>query len=169
MRTYGKKMAVITFVGDFMKAVIASLVGRMLLGYIGAYIAGLFCFLGHIFPCFYKFKGGKGVVTACAMILMTNPLVCGILFALFVMLVLATKFISLGSVVCLLAYPIILDRVMGPGLHVLVAFLMGVLCAFAHRGNIKRILNGTERKFTFKVKHKKTVREEQSEIDSEEA
>ncbi len=169
MRTYGKKMAIITFAGDFMKAVIASLVGRMLLGYIGAYIAGLFCFLGHIFPCFYKFKGGKGVVTACAMILMTNPLVCGILFALFVMLVLATKFISLGSVVCLLAYPIILDRVMGPGLHVLVAFLMGVLCAFAHRGNIKRILNGTERKFTFKVKHKKTVKEEQSEIDSEEA
>ena len=170
MRTYGKKMAVITFAGDFLKAVIASLVGRVLLGYIGAYVAGLFCFLGHIFPCFYKFKGGKGVVTAAAMILMTNPIVCGILFALFVMLVFATKFISLGSVVCLLAYPIVLDRVAGPGLHVLVAFLIGVLCAFVHRGNIKRIINGTERKFTFKVKHKQTVKEAgESANDEEEA
>ncbi|MBR6806741.1 MAG: glycerol-3-phosphate 1-O-acyltransferase PlsY [Clostridia bacterium] len=169
MRTYGKKMAIITFAGDFFKAVIASLVGRVLLGYPGAYIAGLFCFLGHIFPCFYKFKGGKGVVTAAAMILMTNPLVCGILFALFVMLVLATKFISLGSVVCLLAYPIILHRISGPGLPVLVAILMGVFCAYAHRGNIKRIMNGTERKFTFKVKDKKTVKQNQSANDIEEA
>ena len=169
MRTYGKKMAVITFVGDFLKAVIASIIGRMLLGYVGAYIAGFFCFLGHIFPCFYKFKGGKGVVTACAMIIMTNPIVFAILFAVFVMLVLAFRFISLGSVVCLLAYPIVLDRVEGPGIGVLFALLMGLLCAFAHRSNIKRIMNGTESKFTFKVKHKKTVQEEQAESDSEEA
>ena len=174
MRTYGKKMAVITFAGDFFKAVVASLIGRMLLGYIGAYIAGLFCFLGHIFPCFYKFKGGKGVVTACGMILMTNPVAFVILFTLFVLLVAVFKYISLGSVVCLLAYPLVLDRVSGGGgaggLGTLIAFLMGVLCAFAHRGNIKRIMNGTERKFTFKVKHKKTLKElEESEDDVEEA
>lgn len=173
MRTYGKKMAIITFAGDFFKAVIASIVGRLLLGYVGAYIAGFFCFLGHIFPCFYKFKGGKGVVTAAAMILMTDPIVCGILFVLFVLLVLASKYISLGSVVCLLAYPIVLHRVSGPGIGVIFAFLVGVLCAFAHRGNIKRIMNGTERKFTFKVKHKKTVKEaeesDQSDDNVEEA
>lgn len=169
MRTYGKKMAVITFVGDFFKAVIASIIGRMLLGYVGAYLAGFFCFFGHIFPCFYKFKGGKGVVTACAMIIMTNPIVFAILFTVFVMLVLAFRFISLGSVICLLAYPIVLDRVEGPGIGVLFALLMGLLCAFAHRSNIKRIMNGTESKFTFKVKHKKTVQEEQAESDGEEA
>lgn len=170
MRTYGKKMAIITFAGDFFKAVIASLLGRALLGYTGAYIAGLFCFIGHIFPCFYKFKGGKGVVTACAMILMTNPIAFAILFTLFVLLVLAFRFISLGSVVCLLAYPIVLERVSGPGLPVLVALFMGLLCAFAHRGNIKRIMNGTERKFTFNVKHKKTVKElENEDNDVEEA
>ena len=83
MRTYGKKMAIITFAGDFLKAVVASLVGRLVLGYHGAMIAGFFCFIGHIFPCYYRFKGGKGVVTAAAMILMTNPVVCLILFILY--------------------------------------------------------------------------------------
>ena len=55
MRTYGKKMAALTFVGDFLKAVIASLIGRLFLGFFGAYLAGFFCFLGHIFPCFGAF------------------------------------------------------------------------------------------------------------------
>ena len=91
MRTYGKKMAVITFAGDFLKAVIASLIGRLLLGYYGAMIAGFFCFVGHIFPCYYRFKGGKGVVTACAMIIMTDPIVALILFVLFVIIVALTK------------------------------------------------------------------------------
>ena len=169
MRTYGKKMAIITFAGDFLKAVISTLIGRALFGYYGAMLAGFFCFLGHIFPCYYKFKGGKGVVTACGLILMTDPLVCLILFVLFVVLVAITKYISLGSVVCLLVYPIILHNIKGNymGIPVLIAFLMGLLCAFAHRSNIKRIINGNENQFTFKVKDKKTVKEEASEEESE--
>ncbi len=163
MRTYGKKMAVITFLGDFLKAVVASLIGRVLLGYLGAYIAGLFCFLGHIFPCFYKFKGGKGVVTAAAMVLMTSPTVFLILITLFILIVVLTRFISLGSVVALLAYPIVLDRFAGGegrgGFGVIIALIMGFICAFAHRENIKRIIKGEENKFTFKVKDKKTVDE----------
>ncbi|MBR5447382.1 MAG: glycerol-3-phosphate 1-O-acyltransferase PlsY, partial [Clostridia bacterium] len=158
MRTYGKKMAIITFAGDFLKAVIASLVGRALFGYYGAVLAGFFCFLGHIFPCYYKFKGGKGVVTACGMVLMTDPKVCLVLLVLFVAIVAITKYISLGSVVCTLVYPIILYNMKGDfvGIPVLIAFAVGLLCAFAHRTNIKRIMNGTENQFTFKVKDKKT-------------
>ncbi|MCI9450179.1 MAG: glycerol-3-phosphate 1-O-acyltransferase PlsY [Clostridiales bacterium] len=152
MRTYGKKMAAVTFGGDFLKAVIASLFGRLVLGYYGALLAGLFCFLGHIFPCFYRFKGGKGVVTACAMILMTDWRVFLILFAVFVIIVAVTKYVSLGSVVGMLLYPIILDRFGRQGWSVLIAFLMAVMCAFVHRSNIKRIMNGTENKLSFKSK-----------------
>jgi len=159
MRTYGKKMALITFAGDFLKAVVSSIIGRAFLGYHGAMIAGFFCFLGHIFPCYYKFKGGKGVVTAAALILMTNPLVCLILFVLFVIIVAITKYISAGSVICLLVYPVLLHNIYNGfmGLPVLIAFVMGLLCAFAHRENLKRIFKGEERRFTFKVKDKKPV------------
>lgn len=156
MRTYGKKMAVITFAGDFLKAVIASLIGRLLLGYYGAIIAGFFCFVGHIFPCYYRFKGGKGVVTACAMIIMTDPIVALILFVLFVIIVALTKYISAGSVICMLIYPILLYNIYSgfTGFPVLIAFAMGLLCAFAHRENLKRIFKGEENRFTFKVKDK---------------
>lgn len=170
MRTYGKKMAIITFAGDFFKAVVASLVGRVFIGYYGALIAGFFCFLGHIFPCYYRFKGGKGVVTACAMILMTDPLVCLILFGLFVLLVAVTKYISAGSVICMLIYPVLLDNFYNGviGSNVLIAFVMGLLCAFAHRENLKRIFKGEENRFTFKVKDKKPVEDSNSDDNTEE-
>lgn len=167
MRTYGKKMAVITFAGDFLKAVVSTLIGRAFFGYYGALLAGFFCFLGHIFPCYYRFKGGKGVVTAAAMILMTDPLVCLILFALFVLIVWLTKYISAGSVICLLLYPVILNNLYTEflGFPVLCAFAMGLLCAFAHRENLKRIFKGEENKFTFKVKDKKPVSEDNAESE----
>ena len=167
MRTYGKKMAVITFAGDFLKAVVSTLIGRAFFGYYGALLAGFFCFLGHIFPCYYRFKGGKGVVTVAAMILMTDPLVCLILFALFVLIVWLTKYISAGSVICLLLYPVILNNLYTEflGFPVLCAFAVGLLCAFAHRENLKRIFKGEENKFTFKVKDKKPVSEDNAESE----
>lgn len=156
MRTYGKAAAGLTLLGDALKAVVSALIGYILLGQIGAYIAGLFCILGHVFPIYYKFKGGKGVVTAAVTILMCNPIVFLILFVLFVIIVLATKYISLGSVMCMLLYPIVLDRTDrffsgadgSPG--VIFAVLMTVLIVFKHWTNIKRLLNGTESKFSFK-------------------
>ena len=91
MRTYGKKAAGLTLLGDALKAVAACLVGYVLIGSLGAYIAGLFCILGHIFPIFYRFKGGKGVVTTAVAILMCNPIVFVVLLLLFVIIVFFTK------------------------------------------------------------------------------
>ena len=174
MRTYGKKMAILTFLGDFLKALIASVIGRAILGVFGAYMAGFFCFLGHLFPCFYKFKGGKGVVTTCAMVLMTDWRVFLVLLVIFVIIVAATKYISLGSVIGVMFYPIVLDRVWAlfgcdDRQRIVMIFVLGVmlLTLWKHRENLKRITKGTENKFTFKVKDKKAGSPDESEETEE--
>ena len=155
MRTYGKKAAGLTLLGDALKAVAACLVGYVLIGSLGAYIAGLFCILGHIFPIFYRFKGGKGVVTTAVAILMCNPIVFAILFLLFVIIVLFTKYISLGSVVCVMLYPLLLDSISriftgSPTPYVVFAMITAVVVVVKHWGNIKRLAAGKESKFSFK-------------------
>lgn len=161
MRTYGKKAAALTLGGDSLKAIAACFIGYLLIGQLGAYIAGLFCILGHVFPVFYRFKGGKGVVTAFATVLMCDPVICLILLALFVLIVLITKYISLGSVLCMLLYPLLLDRITriltlwGTGTettspYIIFAVLMAIIIVIKHWENIKRLMNGTENKFSFK-------------------
>ncbi len=156
MRTYGKKAAVITLLCDAAKAVVSGFIGYAAMGQYGAYIAGLFCIVGHMFPVYFRFKGGKGVVTAAVSILMCNPFVFAILFVIFILIVLATRYISLASVMCMLIYPIILNRLetmMNGGCDILFlvfAILTAVLVIFMHRENIKRLLKGKENKFSFK-------------------
>ncbi|MBE6546908.1 MAG: glycerol-3-phosphate 1-O-acyltransferase PlsY [Ruminococcaceae bacterium] len=160
MRTYGKKAAGLTLLGDALKAAVSCLVGYMVLGQYGAYIAGLFCIVGHVFPVYYRFQGGKGVVTAAVTILMCNPIVFLILFVIFAIIVLATKYISLGSIMCMLLYPIVLDRIERSMLfhetppdgcpYVIFAFLMTVLIVGKHWQNIVRLFHGQESKFSFK-------------------
>ena len=155
MRTFGKSAAGFTLLGDALKAFVSCLIGYATMGTIGAYIGGLFCIMGHMFPIFYKFKGGKGVVTAAITILMCNPFVFLILFGLFVIIVAGTKFISLGSIVCVMLFPILLNRMDvlfngTPGMHHVIAILISALIVFMHRENIKRLYHGKENKFSFK-------------------
>ena len=154
MRTYGKSAAGLTLLGDALKAVVACLIGYATFGLMGAYISGLFCILGHMFPIYYRFKGGKGVVTSAVTILMCNPFVFLILFILFALIVLFTKYISLGSVMCMLLYPLILHRINllfgQPTPEFIYAILMTALVVLKHKENIKRLLRGEESKFSFK-------------------
>jgi glycerol-3-phosphate acyltransferase PlsY len=159
MRTYGKRAAGMTLLGDALKAVISGFLGYALLGQLGAYIAGTACVVGHVFPVFFKFKGGKGVVTTAMTILMCNPYVFLILFALFVVIVLTTKYVSLGSVMCMLIYPFFLSAMdtwlAGGCPYVLFALLISVLVIFKHKDNISRLRQGKESKFSFKKSVKK--------------
>ena len=149
LRTYGRRAAVLTLIGDALKAIVSTLYGYALLGFTGAYLAGFFCILGHCFPIWYKFKGGKGIVTVAFMVLMLDPIVFAILFFIFFALVFATKMVSFGSVICVMLFPILLDRIEGPGIPVIFAMLITVLVVFMHRENILRIFHGEESKIDF--------------------
>ncbi|MBO7310963.1 MAG: glycerol-3-phosphate 1-O-acyltransferase PlsY [Clostridia bacterium] len=156
MRTYGKKAAALTLLGDALKAILAGIVGYAVLGERAASVAGVACVVGHMFPIFFKFKGGKGVVTTAAAVLMTNPFVFLILLILFVIIVLGTRYISVGSVMCMLIYPFLLsavDTAITGGCDIFAlmsAMLIMALVIYKHKDNIKRLRQGKENKFSFK-------------------
>ncbi len=162
MRTYGKKAAIITFAGDILKTVLAVMCGWCVFGYLTAYIAGFACFIGHIFPVFYGFKGGKGVVCLAAILLMLDWRIFVTLLVVFVGIVMATKYISAGSVICSMMFPLLLNRMNNTGIYMIefVAMAIALVIVLKHYENLKRIFNGTESKFSFK-KSKKTVADEE--------
>ena len=165
LRTYGKKPAIITFAGDSLKGVLAVLFACILFGHpiteygyfhmiTAAYMAGFFCIVGHIFPIFSRFRGGKGFATLTGVILVLNPFLFLILLCFYLSMVLASHFISLSSVVIALFYPLMLSVVTKItslhtpfGTDVLFAVAMGLLITWAHRSNLRRIFDGNERKF----------------------
>ncbi len=175
LRSVGKAPAALTFVGDFLKCVFACLIAwgvMALFGFSGFYInlgrlaAGVACVLGHAFPLYYGFRGGKCIVTSSAMILMTDWRVFLLIIATFLIVFLAKKIISLGSVVCAALYPIytflfeIVIDFRGHGLYslkyhlivILATLFVGILVLFCHRANIGRLLRGEEKPITAKKK-----------------
>ncbi len=178
-RTYGKGAAGLTLLGDMLKTALAIAIGGCLLGfgYIGGisiagdggvYIAGLFAVVGHIFPCYYKLKGGKGVLVTATMALILSPVVFGVLFLVFALIVALTKYVSLGSVTAAILYPVALYAYVKicfpaapmPGMMALSSILIAILIVYCHRENLKRIQNRTERQFSFKKKPEHTDEEE---------
>ena len=156
MRVYGKKASILTLTGDASKAIIAVLASRfLLLGTLGAYIAGLFVIIGHAWPVYFNFKGGKGVAAIAAFCLVTEPEIFLIELAIFLAILFGFRMVSLGSIMIALVFPFILNWLTEPGLHIIVAFIMAGLVIFLHRQNLVRIFNHTEHKFKFGKKDKK--------------
>ena len=120
------------------------------------YWAGFFCLLGHMFPCTEKFKGGKGVLCSATMMLMLDWRIALISWGLFITLMLTTRYVSLGSVVVALLFPLLTQLVFRDGVLTVIAAIMAALVLWAHRENIRRLFNGTENKFHFHVKAPKT-------------
>lgn len=158
MRTWGKGAAAVTFIGDLAKTALAVVIGRLLMGETGMYLGGFAAVCGHVWPCFFGFRGGKGVTAALALVLFTEPIVALILLGVFVCIVAATKFISLGSVMCVMMYPLFLNRMYMilhhtsgvPFIPTLVSFCLMVVVIVRHRENIRRLMKGQENKFSFK-------------------
>lgn len=168
MRTYGKKAAFLTILGDILKGIVAVAIGAFAMGNVlGGYLAGLFCVIGHVFPVFYGFKGGKGVATAAAVILMLNPFVFLCVLGVFVITVILSRYISLGSVLSAAVFPLLTfytyfgttEYIPYKGFAFLFSFLMALLVIIKHRTNLSRLAHGTESKFSF-VKSKKPENKE---------
>ncbi len=162
MRTYGTAAGVFTLLGDLLKGVAAVMIAELLFGEATAYITGIACILGHVFPCWYGFKGGKGVAVTAAMLLALEPTVFVVLLATFILIVLITRYISLGSIMGALLYPVALSKFYPIthnevfGLHYVIIMICSVIIAllivYLHRENMKRLLAGKENKFAFKKK-----------------
>lgn len=148
-RAYGKKAGALTFLGDFTKTCLAATICRLIFGWQGAFVAGIFCILGHAYPVYFNFKGGKGVVCIAAMGLFTTPDVLLIMLAIFVVILLGFKMVSFASIMTMLIYPFVLSRVRGIGPWIIYAMVSAVLVVFLHRQNIARIFNHTESKISF--------------------
>lgn len=157
LRTYGKLPALFTFLGDFVKGILAVLAGRLIFSLLGVtdfdagYLAGFFALLGHLYPIYFGFKGGKGVLTSLGIILVVNPLVLLILLIIFLPVLFITRIVSLVSVTGAVLYPfvtLIVDLCLRKPVlfDFLFAVLFSLIVIWRHRGNIQRLLNGTERR-----------------------
>lgn len=175
-RTHGKLAAILTIVGDFLKVVPAVLLARVFfeaadrnmasvatglassssisgnssLGFDPGYVAGLFVLLGHIFPVFFDFKGGKGVMPAFALVLLLNPPAFLVLLGIAVPVFLIFRIMSLVSVLNALLLPIVtvtlgLIRQTGFLYETLITLGYTVLVLYSHRDNIRRLLSGKEK------------------------
>ena len=168
LRTYGKGSAGLTLLGDAGKTVAAYLVGTALLGIQGAYFSCFMCVVGHIFPIFYKFHGGKGIVCAGTMILLLNPFAFLIIFIVFLIVFFGFKYVSLASIMAAMMYPIAHRATMGIGFmlgrfwmpSMAFSVMLAVLVLWRHYPNMKRLLDRTESKIDIKKVFGKKSEEE---------
>ena len=175
-RTFGGPLTFAVILCDVLKAVAAVLIGvlcaniliqpladngflwlqpdgSMLPTVLCKYWAGLFCLLGHMFPCMFHFKGGKGILSGGTIALMIDWRVALVVWGGFLILVIVTRYVSLGSLWAGASFPFI-SWYCYPEIRIVVlAFLLGGLVVWQHRGNIKRLLAGNESKFS--LHHKK--------------
>ena len=117
------------------------------------YWAGLFCLLGHMYPCMFQFKGGKGILSGGAIVLMIDWRIALVAWVGFLVLAVLTRYVSLGSVWAGASFPIATWFLYHDWVLLLLGIAMGGLTVWKHRGNIHRLLTGTESKFSFH--HKK--------------
>lgn len=161
LRTYGKKAAALTLAGDFLKGVAAVLISRLIFAamgvtlFDGAYVGGLFAILGHLYPVYFGFRGGKGILTSIGIIAVINPLVFLGLLIIGLPLIFLTKIVSVGSLAGAVCYPfltLLVDFWQGgvSWLDFSFSLVIALLVIWMHRSNIKRLLNGTENRFSSK-------------------
>lgn len=162
LRVLGAKAAVFVVIGDALKGIIAVVVSRFICTSIFdianpdlcSYVAAVMVILGHIFPLYFNFRGGKGIMTSIAVIFLLDYRIGLILIGIFALLILMFNYVSLASCVCALFYPfLVICFHNGNVCFLLSAIIIASLAIIKHRTNIQRLLNGTESKL-FKSKNK---------------
>jgi glycerol-3-phosphate acyltransferase PlsY len=156
LRSLGKKAAVLVLVGDVLKGILACLIGGWLVGNwpegvpLGAYVGGFFAVVGHNWPVFFGFRGGKGVLTSAAVLMMMAPLPALCCLGVFILALVLWRTVSLGSILAAATFPVFVLLFREPVQLIVVGTLLAVLIILRHTGNIRRLLAGTEPKITDK-------------------
>ncbi len=161
-RTFGGPLTLVVILTDVFKAIVAIWVGmflfrqmianEVLVVALSKYWAGLFCLLGHMFPCMFHFKGGKGILSGGAIAIMIDWRIALVVWGGFLILAVLTRYVSLGSCWAGASFPFATWFVYHNVVITVLGAVIGLLILYMHRGNIKRLLTGTENKFSL---HKK--------------
>ena len=161
-RTFGGPLTLVVILTDVFKAIVAIWVGmflfrqmianEVLVVALSKYWAGLFCLLGHMFPCMFHFKGGKGILSGGAIAIMIDWRIALVVWGGFLILAILTRYVSLGSCWAGASFPFATWFVYHNVVITVLGAVIGLLILYMHRGNIKRLLPGTENKFSL---HKK--------------
>jgi glycerol-3-phosphate acyltransferase PlsY len=171
-RCFGAFPALCTLIGDLAKGVIAVLLSififeklapgqfdRMSIGY----VAGIFAIIGHIFPVYYRFKGGKGVLVSSSILLVIDPLTFVIIIPFFILMIALTRYVSVASITAAIVYPFLTfalhyfaeDVSLSLSLtHTALTACTSILLIYMHRANISRLKNHTENKFNLRKSNK---------------
>ena len=151
-RTMGAGKTLFVLLGDIAKGAAAVSIGAMLAGPIGKLVAGIFVILGHMFPLYFGFRGGKGVLVGAMTLLLFDWRIFLVAFGLFVLAVAVTRWISLGSILGALSVPFTMHYFYHNPIYTAVISVLAAAVIYLHRSNIKRILSGTENKFSWHSK-----------------
>lgn len=166
LRTQGKIAALFVLLGDVLKGVLSILIVRFSFLWLAgidttdfsngmnfvAFVAGLAAILGHVFPVYFGFKGGKGILVSVSVLMTIEWIPACVLLGIFIIVVAITRYVSLGSCIAAVLYPF---TILGYGLltgdtcvyiNMILAALIGILILFMHRGNLVRLKNHTEKK-----------------------
>ena len=151
VRVAGKKGGIIVLLFDLLKGVIPTLIGYYIGGMNFAFVCGICALLGHIFPVWLKFKGGKGAATAIGVMFVVSPLSALITILAWLLTLLITRIVSLSTIVATVVLDIAVLILHYDIYYSLPVLFASVLVIYRHKDNIKRLLNGTEYRFDRKV------------------
>lgn len=153
LRTLGKKAALFVLLGDIVKGVLAYIAGYYIFGgHFGGMLGGTAAILGHVWPVFFGFKGGKGVLTSLAVLMLIDWPIALILLGVFIIILLISRYVSLGSIIAAFLFPTMAIALGRSTETIILSTIIAVLIIFKHHTNIKRLFEGTESKFSLKKK-----------------
>jgi len=151
LRTLGIKIAVASLLGDLLKGVAAAWLGLHFGGQGLAAICATMAVVGHCWPIFLRFRGGKGVATSCGILMVLMPVIGLIASATFVIVIAISRYVSLGSICTAAILPVVVLLTNQPWPYIVMTFVLAAMVLFRHRANIERLRQGTEKKINEKA------------------
>lgn len=159
LRSFGVLFSILTFIGDFAKGILSVYFSKILLDKCNItnepmflVLAGCFCCIGHMYPCFFKFKGGKGILTTWAFNLLISWKIFLTLIVVFLIIFLIFRIVSLASISAALIYPISNLVFMNSVSLFIISMILSIIIIIKHKSNIKRLISGEEHKISIKNK-----------------